>query len=129
MTKEKISLLLFLLLSTSIFADFKDWDTTDKKLWYSYLTLQTIDTLQTYDLTQCQKTSNCNWIEGNALFGKRPKIENIIVGKLVSSSLAFYFLDKQVDHKRTRDLWIINGISFAVVLNNYEVGFRFNYAF
>lgn len=129
MTKEKISLLLFLLLSTSIFADFKDWDTTDKKLWYSYLTLQTIDTLQTYDLTQCQKTSNCNWIEGNALFGKRPKIENIIVGKLVSSSLAFYFLDKQVDHKRTRDLWIINGILFAVVLNNYEVGFRFNYAF
>jgi hypothetical protein len=129
MTKEKISLLLFLLLSTSIFADFKDWDTTDKKLWYSYVTLQTIDTLQTYDLTQCQKTSNCNWIEGNALFGKRPKIENIIVGKLVSSSLAFYFLDKQVDHKRTRDLWIINGISFAVVLNNHEVGIRFNYAF
>lgn len=129
MTKEKISLLLFLLLSTSLFADFKDWGTTDKKLWYSYVTLQTIDTLQTYDLTQCQKTPNCIFIEGNALFGKRPKIENIIVGKLVSSSLAFYFLDKQVDHKRTRDLWIINGISFAVVLNNHEVGVRFNYAF
>ena len=129
MTKEKISLLLCLLLSTSLFADFKDWDTTDKKLWYSYVTLQTIDTLQTYDLTQCQKTPNCSWIEGNALFGKRPKIENIIVGKLVSSSIVFYFLDKQLDHNRTRDLWIINGISFAVVLNNYEVGVRFNYAF
>lgn len=121
--------LICLLFSTSIFADFKDWDTTDKKLWYSYVTLQTIDTLQTYDLIQCQKTSNCTLIEGNALFGKRPKIENIIVGKLVSSSIVFYFLDKQLDHKRTRDLWIINGISFAVVLNNHEVGVRFNYTF
>lgn len=121
--------LICLLFSTSIFADFKDWDTTDKKLWYSYVTLQTIDTLQTYDLTHCQKIPNCTLIEDNVLFGKRPKIENIIVGKLVSSSIVFYFLDKQLDHKRTRDLWIINGISFAVVLNNHEVGIRFNYAF
>jgi hypothetical protein len=124
-----VKYLLLLLLSIPSFADFKDWSNTEKKLWYSYLTLQTIDTLQTYDLINCQKTPNCNFIEGNSLFGKRPKIENIIVGKLVSSSLAFYFLDKQVGYRRERDLWIINGVSFAVVLNNYEVGVRFNYSF
>jgi len=129
MTKGKISLLLCLLLAIPTLADFKDWDVKDKNLWYSYLALQALDTLQTYDMIQCQKQTTCNFFEGNSFFGKKPKVHNIVISKVAASSVIFYLLDKQPDYRREKDLWMINGIAFAVVLNNHEVGVRFNYSF
>ena len=121
--------LFLLLLSMPSFADFKDWDTKDKNLWYSYITLSTIDVMQTYDMIQCQKQSFCKFAEANPLFGKEPKIEEIILLKVLGLSLMYQLLDNSSSKNRTKDLWIINGMQFAVILNNHEQGIKFTYSF
>tara|TARA_R110000796_G_C14244150_1_gene397673 strand:- start:51 stop:428 length:378 start_codon:yes stop_codon:yes gene_type:complete len=122
--------LFLLLLSMPSFADFKDWDKKNKHLWYSYITLSAIDTMQTYDMIQCNKKSNmCTVEETNPLFKKTPDIENVITTKILSAGVIFYFLDSQPESRKTRDLWIINGLQFSAVINNYEVGIRFKYVF
>ena len=122
--------LLLLLLSIPSFADFKDWDTKNKNLWYSYITLSAIDTMQTYDMIQCHKKNNiCTAEETNPLFKKIPDIENVVTTKILSAGIIFYFLDSQPEHRKTRDLWIINGLQFGAVINNFEVGIRFKYIF
>ena len=121
--------LFLLLLSMPSFADFKDWDTKDKNLWYSYITLSTIDVMQTYDMIQCQKQSFCKFAEANPLFGKEPKIEEIILLKVLGLSLMHQSLDNLSSKNRTKSLWLINGMQFAVILNNHEQGIKFTYSF
>ena len=121
--------LLLLLLSLPSFADFSDWSETEQKLWHWQVGLQTYDVLQTYDLIKCQRQSFCRFEELNPLFGKEPKIEELILLKVVGLSLIYQSLDNSSSKNRTKDLWIINGMQFAVILNNHEQGIRFKYAF
>jgi hypothetical protein len=121
--------LLLLLLSLPSFADFSDWSETEQKLWHWQVGLQTYDVLQTYDLIRCQRQNFCRFQERNPLFGKEPKIEEIILLKVVGLSFIYHNLDNSSSKNRTKDLWIINGLQFAIVLNNYEQGIRFKYAF
>ena len=54
---------------------------------------------------------------------------NVVTTKILSAGIIFYFLDSQPEHRKTRDLWIINGLQFGAVINNFEVGIRFKYIF
>ena len=122
--------LLLLLLSFPSIAEFKDWDTKNKNLWYSYMTLNTIDTLQTYDMISCQKKLKiCAYEEGNMFFKEHPNIEEVIATKIISAGFIYYLLDKQPEHHKTKHLWFINGLQFGAVINNFEVGIRFKYIF
>ena len=121
--------LLLLFLSLPSFAAFSDWSDKEQRLWKWQLGLQTYDVLQTYDAIRCQRQNFCSFQEVNPLFGKEPKIEEIIVAKAIGLSLIYYTLDNLSNENRTRDLLIINGIQFAVILNNYEQGIRFQYSF
>ena len=121
--------LFLLLLSIPSFAAFSDWSETEQKLWHWQVGLQTYDVLQTYDLIRCQRQNFCEFEEANPLFGKEPKIEEIILLKVVGLSLIYQSLDNSSSKNRTKDLWIINGMQFAVILNNHEQGIRFKYAF
>jgi|10_taG_2_1085330.scaffolds.fasta_scaffold42966_4 hypothetical protein len=121
--------LLLLLLSVPSFADVKDWSKKNQRLWYSYITLSSIDVLQTYDMIQCQKLIDCRFEEGSPFLNKRPEIEDVLLIKFIAGGIIYYSLDKQVDYRRTRDLWIINGLQLSAVINNHHVGLRFKYVF
>jgi hypothetical protein len=121
--------LLLLLFSIPSFADVKDWSKKNQRLWYSYVTLSSIDALQTYDMIQCQQLLNCRFVETNPFFNKNPKIEDILLTKFIAGGIIYYSLDKQIDSRRTRDLWIINGLQLSAVINNYHIGLRFKYVF
>lgn len=121
--------LLLLLLSLPSFADFSDWSETEQKLWHWQVGLQTYDVLQTYDLIKCQRQNFCRLEELNPLFGKEPKIEEIILIKVVGLSLIYHTLDNSSSKKRTKDLWVINGMQFALVLSNHNQGIKFKYSF
>ena len=121
--------LLLLLFSIPSFADVKDWSKKNQRLWYSYVTLSSIDALQTYDMIQCQQSLNCRFVEANPFFNKNPKIEDILLTKFMAGGIIYYSLDKQIDSRRTRDLWIINGLQLSAVINNYHIGLRFKYVF
>ena len=64
MVMKTIITTLLLLMTLSIQADLKDWERKDKILWYSYLTLNVIDTGQTFDLIDKQREIVKPTIEG-----------------------------------------------------------------
>jgi hypothetical protein len=121
--------LLLLFLSIPSFAAFSDWSEKEQKLWQWQVGLQTYDVLQTYDAVKCQRQSFCKFEEMNPLFGKEPKIEEIILLKVLGLSLMYQLLDNSSSKNRTKDLWIINGMQFVVILNNHEQGIKFKYSF
>ena len=121
--------LLLLFLSIPSFAAFSDWSEKEQRLWQWQVGLQTYDVLQTYDAIKCQRQSFCKFKEMNPLFGKEPKIEEIILLKVLGLSLMYQLLDNSSRKNRTKDLWIINGMQFAIILNNHEQGIRFTYSF
>lgn len=121
--------LLLLFLSIPSFAAFSDWSEKEQRLWQWQVGLQTYDVLQTYDAVKCQRQSFCKFKEMNPLFGKEPKIEEIILLKVLGLSLMYQLLDNSSRKNRTKNLWIINGMQFAVILNNHEQGIKFTYSF
>jgi len=121
--------LLLLFLSIPSFAAFSDWSEKEQRLWQWQVGLQTYDVLQTYDAIKCQRQSFCKFKEMNPLFGKEPKIEEIILLKVLGLSLMYQLLDNSSSKNRTKSLWLINGMQFAVILNNHEQGIKFKYSF
>ena len=75
------------------------------------------------------KTKLCRFEELNPLFGKEPKIEELILLKVLGLSLIYQSLDNSSSKNRTKDLGIINGIQFAIVLSNHNQGIKFKYSF
>jgi len=121
--------LLLLFLSIPSFAAFSDWSEKEQRLWQWQVGLQTYDVLQTYDAVKCQRQSFCKFKEANPLFGKEPKIEEIILLKVLGLSLMYQLLDNSSSKNRTKNLWLINGMQFAIILNNHEQGIKFKYSF
>ena len=121
--------LLLLFLSIPSFAAFSDWSEKEQRLWQWQVGLQTYDVLQTYDAVKCQTKSFCKFEEANPLFGKEPKIEEIILLKVLGFGLLNYSLNTLSSKNKTKSLWLINGMQFAVILNNHEQGIKFTYSF
>ena len=121
--------LLLLFLSIPSFAAFSDWSEKEQRLWQWQVGLQTYDVLQTYDAVKCQTKSFCKFEEANPLFGKEPKIEEIILLKVLGFGLLNYSLNTLSSKNKTKSLWLINGMQFAIILNNHEQGIKFKYSF
>ena len=123
-----LTLSLLLALPSLVHAHYKDWDETDQLLWKSYVALNVIDTLQTFDLIDKQKDPNYTNIEGNPILGSRPTKEQLVVLKIVVNSLAYKLIHDYPQH-RTLTLSIMNGIYIRTVQNNHEVGLKVNFRF
>ena len=119
---------LLLLLPLYTYSHFNDWDETDQLLWKSYVALNVIDTIQTFDLIDKQKDPNYTNIEANPILGSRPSKGELIVLKLVVNSLAYKVIHENPKY-RTVTLSIMNGIYIRTVQNNHEVGLRVNFNF
>ena len=120
------------LYSNPALTDFKDWEQQDKRLWKSYITLNVIDTFQTFDLINKQKDRTYQYRhdlkETNPILGSHPKKGELVILKLVTNTLAYKVLDNNPE-ARTITLALMNGIYIKTVANNHEVGLRLTYQF
>tara|TARA_Y100001973_G_C5193564_1_gene332619 strand:+ start:94 stop:474 length:381 start_codon:yes stop_codon:yes gene_type:complete len=117
---------LLLVFSFSIYSDFEDWESEDKLLWKSYITLNVIDTFQTFNLIDNQKDPNYKNIEANPILGDRPSKAELVILKLGINYMAYKVLDNNPTF-RTATLGIMNGIYIKTIQNNHEIGLRINF--
>ena len=106
---------LLLVYSFSIYSEFEDWESKDKLLWKSYVSLNVIDTFQTFNL-----------IEANPLLGDRPTKADVVLLKLGVNYIAYRVLDINPEH-RTLMLGIMNGIYIKTVYDNQEIGLNLSF--
>ena len=125
--KYIITLLLFLSAAGSCDAAVRDWDSTDKKLYASYIILNAVDTIQTFDLIDCQNRYYlhgipCTVHEANPLWGNPPKRGTVLSVKLASGLINTLLMDNMSTKDRRFTLKALNGIAVVVVLSNHEKG-------
>ena len=125
--KYLITLILFLSAAGSCDAAVRDWDSTDKKLYASYIILNAVDTIQTYDLIDCQNRYylhgvRCNVHETNPFWGDPPTKGTVLTVKFASGIINTFLMDSMSDKDRRFTLKALNGIAVVVVLSNHEKG-------
>ena len=120
------------LYSNPALTDWEDWEQQDKRLWKSYITLNVIDTFQTFDLINKQKDRTYQYRhdlkETNPILGSHPRKGELVILKLVTNGIAYKVLDNNPE-ARTITLALMNGIYIKTVANNHEVGLRLTYQF
>lgn len=94
-----------------------EWSEKERQLWHSYLTLSTIDALQTFQLVECQAARTCNAHEQNPFIGPRPSKGEVVALKLVGNAIIYKMLDNN-PNDREFALKLMNGLQGVVVLNN-----------
>ena len=94
-----------------------EWSEKERQLWHSYLTLSTIDTLQTFQLVECQAARTCNAHEQNPFIGPRPSKGEVVALKLIGNAIIYKMLDNN-KHEREFALKLMNGLQGVVVINN-----------
>ena len=119
--------LLLLLISTTATAAVSDWGSTDKKLYASYIILNVVDTIQTFDLIDCQNRYylhgvRCDVHETNPFWGDPPKRGTVLTVKLASGLINTFLMNNMNDRERRITLTALNGVSLFVVINNNQKG-------
>ena len=134
MKKYIITLFVALLLSTPTQAKLEDWSKKDKALFNSFIVLNTIDTLQTWDMLDCQRDyPECSLREKNIILGPTPNKTDVLLLKVATTYGIYHLLDNLDSEKhprvRTITLGIVNAMYIKTVHNNHEAGLRFGFAF
>ncbi len=130
-------LTLLLLLPTTAYAEFSDWNKRDQALFKTYIALNTIDTLQTWDMIDCQREirrqDRCLLREKNVILGPTPNKTDVLVLKAVTTYGIYQILDRLDTEKypnaRPITLAFVNSLYINTVYGNYEAGLRFGFAF
>ena len=115
---------VILILSLNSQAEWKDWDTTDKRLFKAYLAGTTLDFIQTKNAVVKTDT----YIENNPFLGKTPSADRILLQKLLSATVIYKTFDGVSRSERRKGLLIVNGIQWGVVINNENIGATFRYS-
>ena len=92
-------------------AALEDWHPINETLFKSYVVLNVVDTLQTFDLIDCQDNlaKQCPYLEGNKLYAT-PQWANSNKPKFVA-------------------LAIMNMVYIDTVSKNHSIGLRLSWAF
>ena len=134
MKKYIITLFVALLLSTPSQAKLEDWSKRDQALFRTYIALNAIDTMQTWDMIDCQKHNyKCPLREKNIILGPYPHKVDVLMLKIGTGYAMYHILDN-IDEKkhprvRTITLSLVNAMYINTVHNNYEAGLRFRFTF
>ena len=115
-TPLAVLLVLFFIAPTFSEAAYKDWSKKEQQLFKTHLTLQAIDTTQTWKMIECQKYTACNLIEKNPLLGNHPRKGDLLVLKIIGNYILYKLLD--ISPHRERSLKFLNGVGVVVVINN-----------
>jgi len=94
-----------------------EWTEQERKLYHSYIALSVIDTMQTFQMVECQQRPHCPLIERNPLIGETPTKGKVLAVKLVGNAIIYKMLDRD-DVKRKKALRWLNGVQGFVVLHN-----------
>ena len=134
MKKYITTLFVALLLSTPSQAKLDDWDKRDQVLMKTYITLNTIDVLQTWDMIDCQRHNyKCPLREKNVILGPTPNKTDVLMLKVATTYGIYHILDnldaEKYPRARTITLSFVNALYINTVNNNYEAGLRFGFAF
>ena len=71
--------IIALLFVTTVKADLKDWTKQEQRLYDSFITLQTMDLIQTFNLIECQQTNpQCPFYEKNKISKRIGVIVSVI---------------------------------------------------
>ena len=130
----KILIALLLLFPTITHGALEDWSKKDKALFNSFIVLNTIDTLQTWDMLDCQRHyPECSLREKNIILGPTPNKTDVLLLKVATTYGIYHLLDNLDSEKhprvRTITLGIVNAMYIKTVHNNHEAGLRFGFAF
>jgi len=120
----KILIILLSLFTMPLVAEWSDWSQEDQDLFETFVILQAIDTHQTYSALRTGKFQ-----EGNPLYGPNPHIEEIILGKAITTAFLFSTFDKANKVQRNRGLKWANAVQTAVIIHNGRVVFKFRKEF
>tara|TARA_R110002012_G_scaffold213662_1_gene384748 strand:+ start:303 stop:722 length:420 start_codon:yes stop_codon:yes gene_type:complete len=132
--QNKIKTLLFFVLLLLPFlgqAKVEDWTDTDRVLYKTYLTLQGMDTLQTFNMINCRNDKTCsNVYEQNPLLGNNPNKKEVLAFKIGMNYVLYRYLDSISYHEDRRiSLTLAVGISILIVNANSSNGLTFSLRF
>ena len=120
-------------------AEWKNWHPVNEKLFKSFVVLNVVDTMQTFDLIDCQNKlgRECPYHESNLLIGPRPSKGEVILVKSLLVGGAYYLLDKSYPAPLWKNsnkpkfvaLVIMNMIYIDTVSKNKSIGLTLSYRF
>ena len=127
-------LLVLMVFHSKVHSSIEDWSKKDQALFNSFIVLNTIDTLQTWDMLDCQRHyPECSLREKNLILGPTPNKTDVLLLKVVTTYGIYHLLDNLDSEKhprvRTITLGIVNAMYVKTVYDNHEVGLRFGFAF
>tara|TARA_B100000287_G_C20168341_1_gene597165 strand:- start:156 stop:539 length:384 start_codon:yes stop_codon:yes gene_type:complete len=94
-----------------------EWTKKERQLWHTYLTLSVVDTVQTFELIECQKHTWCDAYEMNPIIGSTPSKGKVVAVKLIGNSIIYKMLDNMEDDREFA-LKLMTGMQGMVVLHN-----------
>jgi len=124
MEKNIILLLIkvgLLTLSLDSQAKWEDWNNKDKTLFKMYVVGSTLDYMQSKDF------NGTAYVEANPFLPNYPSSDRLLLQKLVGGGLIYWSLDRMTDTSKRKNLYIVNGLQWGVVLRNEYIGASFKY--
>ena len=110
---------LFLSAAEFSYAEYEDWSDENKAQYKTFLTLQLIDTTQTWQAINCQKHTACSIEELNPILGSHPSKGELLALKLAGNYFLYKVLDKKLNNDgREKHLRVLNGVFTVVVMSN-----------
>ncbi len=94
-----------------------DWSEKERQLWRSYLVMSTIDTVQTFNLIECQANRTCNAHEANPILGPTPSKGDVLALKIIGNSIIYTMLES-APADREFALKLMNAMQAVVITNN-----------
>ena len=108
-------------------AEFAKWDTQERRMYESFVTLQAMDLLQAFVMIECQERNPyCPFTERNPLMGTHPNKAEVVMFKLATNFLIYNMLDERMNKRERRGTLIaLNTISLFPVIHNESIGLGF----
>tara|TARA_B100001094_G_C18057355_1_gene733190 strand:+ start:532 stop:945 length:414 start_codon:yes stop_codon:yes gene_type:complete len=130
---------ILILLPSLGYAEWKNWHPVNETLFKSFVLLNVVDTMQTFDLIDCQNKlgKECPFHESNLLIGPRPSKEEVLIVKTLLVGGAYYLLNKSYPTPLWKNsnkpkfvaLVIMNMVYIDTVSKNKSIGLRLSYKF
>ena len=94
-----------------------DWSEKERQLWRSYIVMSSIDTIQTFNLIECQANRTCNAHEANPILGPTPSKGDVLALKVIGNSIIYMMLDNAPKDRKFA-LNLMNAMQAVVITNN-----------
>ena len=120
-------------------AALENWHPTNEKLFKSFVVLNVVDVLQTFDMIDCQHNlgKQCPYTERNRILGTHPSKAELLLVKALFVGGAYYLLDKNYNTPQWPNsnkpkfaaLAIMNMVYIDTVSKNHSIGLKFSFNF